>query len=79
VPPPRPIEDRIERAAQLVLRSRVFFDIWLYFEGAYTRPHLLDTMNEFSEFFRIVRSIDRHSSESVLQNQFVLRCLIEVR
>ncbi|MBB4373449.1 hypothetical protein GGD63_006272 [Bradyrhizobium sp. cir1] len=52
MPSPLPIEDRIERAAQLVLRSRIFFDIWFYFEGADTRPHLLDTMNEFSEFFR---------------------------
>lgn len=51
-PTPLPIDDRIERAAQLVLRSRIFFDIWFYFEGADTRPDLLDTMNEFSEFFR---------------------------
>jgi hypothetical protein len=47
-----PIDDRIERAAQLVLRSRVFFDIWFYFEGSDTRPALLDTMQEYSEFFR---------------------------
>lgn len=47
-----PIEDRIERAAQLVLRARVFFDIWFYFESNDTRPSLLDIMQEFSEFFR---------------------------
>ena len=47
-----PLKARTERAAQLVLRARIFFDIWLYFEGAETRPALLDTMNQFSEFFR---------------------------
>lgn len=29
-----PIDDRVERAAQLVLRSGIFFDIWFYFEMA---------------------------------------------
>jgi hypothetical protein len=47
-----PIDERLERAAQLVLRSRIFFDIWFYFEGENTRPAILDTMNCFSEFFR---------------------------
>lgn len=50
--PPLPLEERVERAAQLVVRARVFFDIWAYFEGD-TRAGLLDTMNEFSEFFRL--------------------------
>jgi hypothetical protein len=47
-----PIDDRIERAAQLILRSRIFFDIWVYFESNDTRLGLLDTMREFNEFFR---------------------------
>jgi hypothetical protein len=47
-----PIDDRIERAVQLVLRARIFFDIWFYFEGADTRRGILDTMDEYSEFFR---------------------------
>ncbi len=46
-----PINERLERAAQLVLRSRIFYDIWIYFEGD-TRADILDTMQEFSEFFR---------------------------
>jgi hypothetical protein len=49
---PLPINDRVERAAQLVLRSRIFFDIWFYFESNDTRPSLLGTMREFNEFFR---------------------------
>lgn len=47
-----PIDERIERAAQLVLRTRCFFDIWIYYEGKETRPAIIDTMQNFSEFFR---------------------------
>lgn len=47
-----PIDDRVERAAQLVLRARIFLDIWFYFESSDTRPLILDTMQEYSEFFR---------------------------
>src|SRR5712692_5328269 len=47
-----PIDDRLERAAQLVLRSRIFFDIWFYFEGRDTRPAIIDVMRCFNEFFR---------------------------
>ncbi|MGA2999897.1 hypothetical protein [Bradyrhizobium sp.] len=47
-----PIDDRIERAAQLVLRARIFFEIWLYFEGRDTRAGIFKTMEEYSEFFR---------------------------
>lgn len=35
-----------------MLRSRIFFDIWFYFESADTRPGLVDIMEEFGEFFR---------------------------
>jgi hypothetical protein len=54
MPKPRllPIDERLERAAQLVLRSRVFLDIWFYFESKDTRPAIIDTMRCFNEFFR---------------------------
>jgi len=53
MPPPRLLPDeRLERAAQLVLRSRVFLDIWFYFESKDTRPAIIDTMRCFNEFFR---------------------------
>jgi hypothetical protein len=47
-----PIDDRLETAAQLVLRARIFYDIWRFFDGADTRPRIIDTMRAFSEFFR---------------------------
>jgi len=49
---PLPIDVRLEAAAQLVLRSRIFYDIWAYFEGADTRLAIIDTMRIYNEFFR---------------------------
>ena len=47
-----PINERLEDAAQSVIQSRIFFDIWFYFGSADTRPAIIDTMNNFSEFFQ---------------------------
>jgi hypothetical protein len=49
---PLPLDERLEVAAQLIKRARIFYDIWWFYEGADTRPALLDTMDEYSEFFR---------------------------
>jgi AbiU2 len=46
------INERFEEAARLVLRSRIFFDIWSYFESEDTRPAIIDAMNCFSDYFR---------------------------
>jgi AbiU2 len=45
------LNDRVERATYLSVRSRVFFDIWFYFEGKDTRPAIINTMGRFSGFF----------------------------
>ena len=47
-----PLDQRLETAANLIQRARIFFDIWFFYEGAETRPAILDTMNEYPEFFR---------------------------
>ncbi len=52
MPNPLPIDKRLETAAQLVLRTRIFYDIWRFFEGKETRPAIIDTMRCYSEFFR---------------------------
>ena len=52
MPNPLPIDERLETAAQLVLRTRIFYDIWRFFEGEVTRPAILDTMRCYAEFFR---------------------------
>ena len=49
-----PINDRVHRAVQLVLRARIFFDILFYFEAKDTRAAILNTMQEYSEFFRFM-------------------------
>jgi hypothetical protein len=47
-----PINKRLETAAQLVVRSRIFYDVWFYFEGPETRPKMVDVIQRFGEFFR---------------------------
>jgi hypothetical protein len=49
---PLPVDERLERAAQLVIRSRIFFDLWFYFEEAKARPPTLHVTECFGEFFR---------------------------
>ncbi len=51
-PKPLPFDERLKTAAQLVLRARVFYELWWYLEGAETRPAIIDTMRQYSEFFR---------------------------
>lgn len=47
-----PVDKRLETAAQLILRTRIFYDIWRFFEGEETRPSIIETMRCYSEFFR---------------------------
>jgi AbiU2 len=49
-----PIKDRVDRAVQLVLRARILFDIWFYFEAKETRSPILDIMQAYSEYFRFM-------------------------
>jgi len=47
-----PFSVRLQLAGQLVTRARIFYDIWWFYEGADTRPKIIDTMDMYSEFFR---------------------------
>ncbi|MBL8200994.1 MAG: hypothetical protein JNK40_08490 [Chromatiales bacterium] len=47
-----PLERRLSQSAQLAKRAAIFHDIWFYYEGANTRSSILDTMQNYSEFFR---------------------------
>jgi hypothetical protein len=53
---PLSLHDRLEIAANLALRARVFYDIWDLYCSADTRPQI-DTMNCYSGFF----SFDEHA------------------
>ena len=45
-------DERIDVAAQLTKRAKIFYDVWWLYEGTDTRPIYLASMNRFSEFFR---------------------------
>jgi hypothetical protein len=53
------LHQKLEKLEQVVLRARAHFDIWWIYAGADTRPRLLPTMNDFSEFFRF----DEHAHQ----------------
>jgi AbiU2 len=49
---PLPLDARLDRVAQHVIRARLFLDLWFYFESEDTRPQIFGTMEDYNEFFR---------------------------
>ena len=49
---PLPLNERLDRIGQHIVRGRLFFDLWFYFEELEFRGKILETMQEYSEFFR---------------------------
>jgi AbiU2 len=49
---PLPLNQRLDRLAQHIVRARLFLDLWFYFEGRASRRKIIDTMREYNEFFR---------------------------
>lgn len=49
---PLPLNDRLDRIGQHIVRARLFLDLWFYFEGRDSRRKIIDTMREYNEFFR---------------------------
>jgi hypothetical protein len=47
-----PIDERLNRATQLVIASRVYWDLWFYYDGADTPHSIVMTMQGFNEYFR---------------------------
>lgn len=45
-------DQKLEVISQVAARARIYFDIWWIYEGAPTKQTYLETMNEYSEFFR---------------------------
>jgi len=45
-------KERVDRVGQHIVRARLFFDLWFYFEAERTRAKILDTMEEYNAFFR---------------------------
>jgi hypothetical protein len=57
---PLPIANRVATAGQLVVRTRIFLDLWDFYHGP-SRAAILDAMNRFSEFFRFDEHAHRFS------------------
>lgn len=50
---PFPFDERLETAAQHLIRTRIFYDIWWFFVDTETRPAIEDAMNRYKAFFRL--------------------------
>lgn len=46
------IERRVRIVADLTERARYYYDVFEFYEGARTRPYILDVMNDFYFFFQ---------------------------
>jgi hypothetical protein len=49
---PLPLNQRLDRIAQHIVRARLFLDLWFYFEERESRCKIIETMREYNEFFR---------------------------
>ena len=49
---PLPFDERVDTAAHLIKRAKIFYDVWWLYEGVDTRSKYLPAMNRYSEFFR---------------------------
>jgi hypothetical protein len=48
---PLPLNQRLDRIGQHIVRARLFLDLWFYFEERVSRRKIIETMQEYSEFF----------------------------
>jgi hypothetical protein len=46
------IQQQLDILGKVLLRARIFFDIWWIYEGRPNRPKYLKAMNCYPEFFR---------------------------
>jgi len=47
-----PLNERLDRIGQHLIRARLFLDLWFYFEEHGSRRKIISTMEEYNEFFR---------------------------
>lgn len=67
-----PLKKRIDTLARLTERSRSYFDIYKFIEGADTRPHIIDEMNDYASFFQLHSHVYRFALFSELDILFSL-------
>jgi AbiU2 len=49
---PLSLNERLDRIGQHILRARLFLDLWFYFEERDSRRRIIETMQDYNEFFR---------------------------
>jgi hypothetical protein len=49
---PLPLDQRLDRIAQHIIRARLFLELWFYFEERDSRRAIIETMRDYNEFFR---------------------------
>jgi hypothetical protein len=49
---PLPLDQRLDRVSQHVVRARLFLDLWYYFAEDKSRRKIINIMEDYSEFFR---------------------------
>jgi hypothetical protein len=49
---PRPLNERLDRIGQHIVRARLFLDLWFYFEERDSRRKIIETMLDYNEFLR---------------------------
>jgi hypothetical protein len=49
---PLPLNERLDRIGQHIVRARLFLDLWFYFEERDSRRKIIETMRDYNEFFR---------------------------
>lgn len=47
-----PLNERVDRVGQHIVRARLFLDLWFYFEEESSRREIIGIMEEYNEFFR---------------------------
>ena len=47
---PLPLNERLNTVTQIIIRARVFFDIWWFYEGKETRPIIKSTWESYDQF-----------------------------
>ncbi len=49
------VEQRLETLTQIIIRARIYYDFWWFLEGEELLPQIIDTLNDFPDFFRFSR------------------------
>ena len=46
------LNQRLDRLGQQIVRAKLFYDLWFYFEENKSRKKIIDTMRDYNEFFK---------------------------